>query len=56
MILLTILLLIIAFLTVASIVVISATGAVGIILFGDVIVCIWLLIWIIKKLNKKKKK
>ena len=34
---------------------ISIGGAIAIILFGDVIVCIFLIVWIIKKMCKKKK-
>ena len=55
MILFTILLLIIAMLTVITVLVVSVTGAVGIVLFGDVIVCIFLIVWFMKKLTKKKK-
>lgn len=56
MILFMIMLLMIVLLTVFTIVVIGATGAVGIVLFGDVIVCIFLLVWLFKKIFKKKKK
>ena len=56
MILFMILLLMLALLTVSTVVVVSATGAVGIVLFGDVIVCIWLIVWFIKKLLRKRKK
>lgn len=55
MILFTILLLIIAMLTVITVLVVSVTGAAGIVLFGDVIVCIFLIVWLMKKLTKKKK-
>lgn len=54
MILFTLLLLITIILVVVTVFVVSIGGAVGIILFGDVIVCIVLLIWLIKKLAKKK--
>lgn len=43
-------------LAVTTVMVISATGAVGIVLFGDVIVCGFLIAWIIKKIAEKKKK
>ena len=43
-------------LTMLSILVIGATGAVGIVLFGDVIVCIILIVWIIKKMIKRKRR
>ena len=57
MILFSILLLIVTILTVVIIISVSIGGAGFIIVFGDVIVCIALLIWIIKKLffNKNKK-
>lgn len=52
---LTLLLLLITFiLIVFTVAVLSVGGAVGIIIFSDVIVCIALLVWIIKKLTKKK--
>lgn len=53
MILLTTLLLTVAILVILSILVISVTGAVGIVLFGDVIVCVFILLKIIKKIIKK---
>ena len=56
MILFAILVLTLALLAVITVVVVSATGAVGIVLFGDVIVCIWLIVWFIKKLLRKRKK
>ena len=56
MILFMIMVLMIALLTVFTVVVIGATGAVGIVLFGDVIVCIALLVWLFKKIFKRKKK
>lgn len=43
-------------LTMLSILVIGATGAVGIVLFGDVIVCIILIVWIIKKMINRKRR
>lgn len=54
MILLTTLLLTVAILVILSILVISVTGAVGIVLFGDVIVCVFILLKIIKKIIKKR--
>lgn len=54
MVLFTILLLTLLALTVFTVVAISAGGAVFMILFSDVIVCIFILAWIIKKLAKKK--
>lgn len=56
MILLTILLLTVALLTVFAVFAVGTVGAVGFIVFGDVIVCIVLLIWIIKRIIFKKKK
>lgn len=55
MILFMILLLTLALLTVLTVLVVSATGAVGVILFGDVIVCIVLIVWLIKKIFRKRK-
>ena len=56
MILFTILVIMLVILLTASVLVMSITGAVGVILFGDIIVCIWIIIWFIKKLRKKKHK
>lgn len=56
MILTTILLLTLVMLVVFTVLIVSATGAVGIILFGDVIVCILVMAWVIKHLFKRKKK
>ena len=55
MILLLILLLTAGILTVISVAVISVTGAIGIVLFGDVIVCIFVIFKVIKRLFRKKK-
>lgn len=55
MILLTILLLMLALLTVFAVFAVGTVGAVGFIVFGDVIVCIVLLAWLIKKIIFKKK-
>lgn len=50
MILLLILAIILAILVVFTIAVVSVGGAVGLIIFGDIIVCILVIGWIIKKL------
>lgn len=55
MILITILLLTLAVLAVITVLAISFGGAAVIILFGDVIVCMLFIIWIIKRLIKRKK-
>ena len=55
MILFVILLLIVAILTAITVFAISVGGAVFVILFGDVIVCIALIVWFMKhRINKKK--
>lgn len=54
MILLMTLLLTIIILTVVTVIAIAVTGAIGVVLFGDVIVCIFVLLWLIKKILKKK--
>ena len=41
-------------LAVMTVLVVSATGAIGIVIFGDVIVCGFLIAWIIKKVADKK--
>ena len=55
MILFMILLLMLTILTVITVLAIALGGSVFIIIFGDVIVCIFIIAWIIKKLAKKKK-
>ena len=55
MILFTIIMLTLILLVIFTIVAVAATGAVGIVLFGDVIVCIIFIVWIIKKMISKKK-
>lgn len=55
MILFTILALIAIILTVFTVLLISAFGAGVLVVFGDVIICIVLIIFIIKKLINKKK-
>lgn len=56
MILLTILAIIAFFLIGFLILTISAGGAIFIIVFADVIVCVLVIIWLIKKLIGRKKK
>ncbi len=56
MILFTILALIAFLLIMVTLAVVSVGGAVGIILFGDVIVCIGIIILIMKRIFKNKKK
>lgn len=55
MILIILLSLIVLVLIAITIIVFTVGGALGIILFGDVIVCIVFLVWIIKKLIFRKK-
>lgn len=55
MFLLTILLLILIILVAFTVLLISIGGSVFIIVFGDVIVCVFIIGWIIKKLINKKK-
>lgn len=43
-------------LLVVTFVAVSVFGAAGIIVFGDVIVCIAIIVWIIKLLHKRRKK
>lgn len=54
MVIFTLLLLITLILVVITAIVVSIGGAVGIILFGDVIVCIAILVWLMKRVFKKK--
>ena len=56
MILFMILLLMVVLLTVLTIAAVSVIGATGIVLFGDVIVCVFIIIWIMKRLFGKKKR
>lgn len=56
MILLLILLLTAGILTAISVAVISVTGAIGIVLFGDVIVCVFIIFKFIKRLLFRRKK
>lgn len=55
MILLTILILILLILTVITVLAISIGGSVFIVVFGDAIVCMLVIVWIIKKLIKRRK-
>lgn len=55
MILFTILLLMLILLTVLTVVVVSTIGAAGVVIFGDVIVCVVFIALIIKYLAKRKK-
>lgn len=54
MVLFTVLFIIALILIVATLAVVSVGGAIGVILFGDVIVCIFLLVWAMKKLFKNR--
>lgn len=54
MILFTILLLIVTILVTITILAISVGGAVFVLLFSDVIVCIFIIVWLIKRHNNKK--
>ncbi len=56
MILFLVLLLILIALIVAAVLCLSAGGTVFIMLFGDVIVCGAIIVWILKKSIRKKKK
>ena len=55
MILFTILLCVLVILSIFTILTVSTVGAAGIIVFGDVIVCAVLIIWILKRLINKKR-
>ena len=55
MVLFLLLAIILILMVVITLAIISVTGAVGIIVFSDVIVCIAILVWIMKKLIKNKK-
>ena len=56
MILFTILCVTLLILTIVTIIAISVGGSAVLIVFGDVIVCIFIIGWIIKRLINKKKK
>ena len=49
----TILAIMLILLVLVVILAVSIGGSIAIILFGDVIVCIFIIVWIIKKLMKK---
>ena len=53
MVLFTILAIMLILLVLVVILAVSIGGSIAIILFGDVIVCIFIIVWIIKKLMKK---
>lgn len=55
MILFTILLMILILTVVVTVIAISIGGTAAIILFGDVFVCIFIIVWIMKRLFKKRK-
>ena len=55
MVLFIVLAIIVLLLALVTIAVVSVGGAAFIILFGDVIVCIWIIINIMKAITKKKK-
>lgn len=56
MILITLLVVILLVLTLVVAVAITVGGTAAIIVFGDVIVCIMIIAWVIKKLWKRRKK
>lgn len=55
MILFTILLLVLMLLIAITVVLVSIFGAGFIVIFGDVIICIVLIVWILKKMIKRRK-
>ena len=54
MVLFTILLLMVLILTLITAFTIAIGGSVFVVIFGDVIVCVFILIWVMKKLFRKK--
>lgn len=56
MLLLISLLLMLFILIVVTVLAISIGGSIAVVLFGDVIVCIFIIVWIIKRLIERKKK
>lgn len=56
MILFITLLLMLLILIVVTVLAVSIGGSIAIVLFGDVIVCIFIIAWIIKRLIKRKTK
>lgn len=55
MILLTILILMLLILTVSTVLAISIGGSIAVVLFGDVIVCGFIIVWLIKKIYNRRK-
>lgn len=55
MILLTILALILVMLTIVAVFVLSVGGTIGIIIFGDLLVCIIVIVWIMRRIIKRKR-
>ena len=55
MIIFTILLLVLMLLIAITVVLVSIFGAGFIVIFGDVIICIVLIVWILKKMIKRRK-
>ena len=56
MLLFIILALILLLLLAMIVITVSTVGAAGIVVFGDVIVCIFIIVWVIKLLIKRKRK
>lgn len=56
MILFITLLLMLLILIVVTVLAVSIGGSIAIVLFGDVIVCIFIIVWIMKRLIKRKTK
>lgn len=49
------LLLALIFAAVMTVLAITVGGSIGVIVFGDVIICVLIIVWIIKRIAKKKK-
>ena len=49
------LLLALVFAVVMTVLAIAGGGSIGIVVFGDVIICVLIIIWIIKRIANKKK-
>ena len=56
MILFTILLITLAIIAVSSVLILSVGGAAFIVIFGDLVVCMAIIIWIMRRLAKRRKK
>ncbi len=56
MILFTVLLIILAIIAVLAFLALSIGGAAFIVLFGDLIVCIFLIVWIMKRFFRKRRR